>query len=77
MKTIKLTELDRKIAFSAGLFLFTSTSVYNMLTGYVQTSVKKSANILVNKSINYSFGLLLICYVCYLFYKYFIEGKKQ
>jgi len=76
-RTIKLTELDRKIAFSAGLFLFTSTSIYNMLTGYVQTSVKKSANILVNKSINYSFGLLLICYVCYLFYKYFIEGKKQ
>jgi len=76
-RTIKLTELDRKIAFSAGLFLFTSTSVYNMLTSYVKTNVKKSANILVNKSINYSFGILLLCYVFYLFYKYFIEGKKQ
>jgi len=34
-RTIKFTELDRKIAFSAGLFLFATTAINQYLTQYL------------------------------------------
>lgn len=43
-RTIKFTELDRKIAFSAGLFLLTTTAINQYLTSYlttIQASIKQ------------------------------------
>jgi hypothetical protein len=34
-RTIHFTELDRKIAFSAGIFLFTTSAVNQILTTYL------------------------------------------
>ena len=74
-RKIEFNELDRKIAFSAGLFLFTSTAVYTILTGYVKNSVQNTDQT-INKTLKYTFGILIIFYVCYLFYRNFLGGKK-
>jgi hypothetical protein len=74
-RKIEFNELDRKIAFSAGLFLFTSTAVYTILTGYVKNTVHNTDQT-INKTLKYTFGLLIIFYVCYLFYRNFLQGKK-
>lgn len=64
-RKIEFNELDRKIAFSAGLFLFTSTAVYNILTDYVKTTSKNVPQ-LIRLSVNYTFIILLVVYVCYI-----------
>jgi hypothetical protein len=74
-RKIEFNELDRKIAFSAGLFLFTSTAVYNILTNYLHNKVHNTDKT-VNKTLKYTFGILIIFYVCYLFYRNFLAGKK-
>uniref|UniRef100_A0A6C0HDD4 Uncharacterized protein n=1 Tax=viral metagenome TaxID=1070528 RepID=A0A6C0HDD4_9ZZZZ len=74
-RKIEFNELDRKIAFSAGLFLFTSTAVYTILTGYVKNTVHNTDQT-INKTLKYTFGILIIFYVCYLFYRNFLHGKK-
>ena len=43
---IKFTELDRKIAFSAGIFLFTTTS----LNHYIINKLSTVKNIIVDKT---------------------------
>jgi hypothetical protein len=74
-RKIEFNELDRKIAFSAGLFLFTSTAVYTILTAYVENTVHNTDQT-INKTLKYTFGILIIFYVCYLFYRNFLRGKK-
>jgi hypothetical protein len=39
-RTIHFTELDRKIAFSAGIFLFTTSAVNQILTTYLMDAKK-------------------------------------
>jgi hypothetical protein len=72
-RKIEFNELDRKIAFSAGLFLFTSTAVYTILTAYVKNTVHNTDQT-INKTLKYTFGILIIFYVCYLFYRNFLRG---
>lgn len=46
-RKIQFTELDRKVAFSAGLFLFTTTIFDQILTNYltkIKNKVKKYIN---------------------------------
>jgi hypothetical protein len=74
-RKIDFNELDRKIAFSAGLFLFTSTAVYSILSAYVKNTVNNTDQT-INKTLKYTFGILLIFYVCYLIYRNFLSGKK-
>jgi hypothetical protein len=74
-RKIDFNELDRKIAFSAGLFLFTSTAVYSILSGYVKNTVHNTDQT-INKTLKYTFGILIIFYVCYLIYRNFFKGKK-
>jgi hypothetical protein len=74
-RKIDFNELDRKIAFSAGLFLFTSTAVYSILSGYVKNTVHNTDKT-INKTLKYTFGILIIFYVCYLIYRNFFKGKK-
>lgn len=71
-RKIEFNELDRKIAFSAGLFLFTSTAVYNILTDYVKTTSKNVPQ-LIRLSVNYTFIILLVVYVCYIGYRNFAK----
>ena len=74
-RKIEFNELDRKIAFSAGLFLFTSTAVYNILTDYVKASAKNVPQ-LIRRTVNYSLIILLGFYVCYIGYRNFFRSKK-
>ena len=74
-RKIEFNELDRKIAFSAGLFLFTSTAVYNILTDYVKASAKNVPQ-LIRRTVNYSLIILLVVYVCYIGYRNFFKSKK-
>jgi hypothetical protein len=74
-RKIEFNELDRKIAFSAGLFLFTSTAVYNILTDYVKSTANNVPQ-LIRKSVNYSLIILLVVYVCYIVYRNFFKSKK-
>jgi len=74
-RKIEFNELDRKIAFSAGLFLFTSTAVYNILTDYVKSTANNVPQ-LIRRSVNYSLIILLVVYVCYIAYKNFFKIKK-
>lgn len=75
-RKIEFNELDRKIAFSAGLFLFTSTAVYSILTDYVKTTVKNVPQ-LIRRSMNYSFIILLVVYIGYIGYRNFFAGAKK
>ena len=74
-RKIEFNELDRKIAFSAGLFLFTSTAVYNILTDYVKATAKNVPQ-LIRRTVNYSLIILLAVYVCYIGYRNFFKSKK-
>jgi len=74
-RKIEFNELDRKIAFSAGLFLFTSTAVYNVLTDYVKRTTKNTPQ-LIRDSLNYTFIILLVVYVFYIVYRNFFKSKK-
>ena len=52
-RQIKFTELDRKIVFSAGLFLFATTALNQIITQYLQPIKSKISSILpesVNKT---------------------------
>jgi len=50
-RKITFTELDRKIAFSAGLFLFATTALNEVLTRYLDPIKSKISSILP-KSVN-------------------------
>jgi hypothetical protein len=75
-RKIEFNELDRKIAFSAGLFLFTSTAVYSILTGYVKSNAKNIPQ-LIRRSMNYSFIILLVVYIGYIVYRNFFATNKK
>jgi hypothetical protein len=75
-RKIEFNELDRKIAFSAGLFLFTSTAVYSILTDYVKSTAKNIPQ-LIRRSMNYSFIILLVVYIGYIVYRNFFAGAKK
>ena len=48
-RKIQFTELDRKVAFSAGLFLFTTTILNQILTKYLH-EIKSFVNIYINNN---------------------------
>jgi hypothetical protein len=50
-RKVTFTELDRKIAFSAGVFLFATTALNQVLTQYLQPLKSKISSILP-KSVN-------------------------
>ena len=75
-RKIEFNELDRKIAFSAGLFLFTSTAVYSILTGYIKATAKNVTQ-LIRRSMDYSFIILLMVYIAYIVYRNFFESAKK
>ena len=75
-RKIEFNELDRKIAFSAGLFLFTSTAVYNVLTDYVKRTTKNTPQ-LIRDSLNYTFIILLVVYVFYIVYRNFFKSLSR
>jgi hypothetical protein len=75
-RKIEFNELDRKIAFSAGLFLFTSTAVYNILTSYFKTTEKNTPQ-LIRESFNYAFIILLVVYAFYIGYRNFFATNKK
>ena len=50
-RKVTFTDLDRKIAFSAGVFLFTTTSLNQVLTQYLDPIKSKISSILP-KSVN-------------------------
>jgi hypothetical protein len=45
-RKIKFTELDRKIVFSAGVFLFTTTALNQVLTQYLDPIKSKVSSML-------------------------------
>jgi hypothetical protein len=50
-RKITFTELDRKIAFSAGVFLFTTTALNQVLTQYLDP-IKSKVSSILPKSVN-------------------------
>jgi hypothetical protein len=50
-RKVTFTELDRKIAFSAGVFLFTSTALNQVITQYLEP-VKSKISSILPKSVN-------------------------
>jgi len=47
-RKIQFTDLDRKVAFSAGLFLFTTTILNQILTNYLK-EIKSFVKTFINK----------------------------
>ncbi len=50
-RKITFTELDRKIAFSAGVFLFATTALNQVLTQYLDP-IKSKVSSILSKSVN-------------------------
>ena len=50
-RKVTFTELDRKIAFSAGVFLFATTALNQVLTQYLDT-IKSKVSSILPKSVN-------------------------
>lgn len=49
-RTINFTELDRKISFSAGLFLFTTSAINQILTKYLD-----NAKMIIQQNVDFTF----------------------
>jgi hypothetical protein len=41
-RTIIITQLDKKIIFTGGVFLFSTTIIHNILLKYLDSTIKKS-----------------------------------